>query len=548
VAELVLGPVLRYVGETSATVWVETDGPCEVEVLGHTDATFEIEGHHYGLVCIEELTAGDTHAYEVALDGERVWPQAGSGLPPSTIRTIKRGRRVSVVFGSCRVSLPHCKPYTLSKDDHPDGREFDVLYTLAKELHERPRDSWPDLLLMVGDQVYVDEGAPGTREYIRSTRDVTRAPGLEVANFEEYTRLYWESWGDPVIRWLLSTISTAMVLDDHDMHDDWNISRAWREDMDREPWWRERETGGLMTYWIYQHVGNLAPELLEQHELYQRVRAAENPAAVLREFASADREQHEGSRWSFCRDIGDTRLIVTDDRTGRVLREGERSIFDEDEWKWILDHVQGDFDHFLIATTDPFLLTPGFHHLEAASEAVCDGVWGGLAARLGERVRRALDLDHWAAFRRSFDRMAALVEDLGAGRRGAPPASITFLSGDVHHAYLAEVAFRRGAGVQSAVWQAVCSPFRNALDSHERAAIGLSLTAPGHAAARALARATGAGDPRIRWRFREGPFYDNQVATITLDGRTATVKLEKTVGDPDSDERELDVVFERRIA
>ena len=33
-AELILGPILRYVDATSATVWVETDGPCEVEMLG----------------------------------------------------------------------------------------------------------------------------------------------------------------------------------------------------------------------------------------------------------------------------------------------------------------------------------------------------------------------------------------------------------------------------------------------------------------------------------------------------------------------------------
>src|SRR5215218_7447057 len=30
-SKLVLGPLLRYVGETDATVWVETDQPCEVE-------------------------------------------------------------------------------------------------------------------------------------------------------------------------------------------------------------------------------------------------------------------------------------------------------------------------------------------------------------------------------------------------------------------------------------------------------------------------------------------------------------------------------------
>src|SRR3712207_8907698 len=42
---LVLGPLLRYVGETEATVWVATDEACEVEVLGSKTNTFEVEGH-----------------------------------------------------------------------------------------------------------------------------------------------------------------------------------------------------------------------------------------------------------------------------------------------------------------------------------------------------------------------------------------------------------------------------------------------------------------------------------------------------------------------
>ena len=30
---LVLGPLLRYVSETEATIWVETDRACQVEIL-----------------------------------------------------------------------------------------------------------------------------------------------------------------------------------------------------------------------------------------------------------------------------------------------------------------------------------------------------------------------------------------------------------------------------------------------------------------------------------------------------------------------------------
>jgi len=59
---------------------------------------------------------------------------------------------------------------------------------------------------------------------------------------------------------------------------------------------------------------------------------------------------------------------------------------------------------------------------------------------------------------------------VGAGRRGAPPASIVVLSGDVHHAYVAEASFAR-PGVTAQVVQAVCSPMRNPLDRRERRAL-----------------------------------------------------------------------------
>src|SRR6185312_14582487 len=105
-----------------------------------------------------------------------------------------------------------------------------------------------------------DEVSPGVLEFIRARRGTDRPPGEEVADFEEYTRLYWETWGEPVTRWLLSTIASAMIFDDHDVHDDWNISEAWLHDARSLPWWEERIAGAFMSYWVYQHIGNLAPD------------------------------------------------------------------------------------------------------------------------------------------------------------------------------------------------------------------------------------------------------------------------------------------------
>lgn len=526
--QLVLGPLLRYVDETSAVVWVEADSACEVEVLGATAPTFQVEGHHYGVVSVGDLEPGTTYEYEVALDGERVWPFEDSELPPSRIRTYTGELATKIFFGSCRVAVPNEPPYTLTKDEDERGREVDSLRAMAQRMsHEDPAE-WPDLLLWVGDQIYADEVSPKTREYIEKRRDTSKAPGCMALDFEEYTKLYLESWNEPLTRWLLSTVSSAMIFDDHDIHDDWNTSATWVEQMRATDWWDDHIVGGLMSYWIYQHVGNLSPAEQAEDGLLDRLQKLGDGTGVLRSYARGSDREEFYSRWSYHRDIGRTRVLVIDSRCGRVLEEGKRSMLDEDEWQWVEDHATGGFDHLLIATSLPWLLAPAMHHLEAWNEAVCGGAWGGPAARIGEKIRQGLDLEHWAAFQESFRRLAEIQRSVAAGERGPAPATVVTLSGDVHHAYLSEVAFPRDAGVRSAVYQAVCSPMRNPLDKRERRAIKAMFTKPALAVTRALSRSAGVEEPPVRWRrVGGGPWFDNHLAALDIDGRRIGARLER---------------------
>jgi PhoD-like phosphatase len=558
--ELLLGPLLRYVGETEAVIWVQTDSPCEVEVLGTRERTFCVCDHHYALVCCGDLEPGTWHEYEVRLDGRPVWP-VDDGFPPSAFRTYPKEGALEVVFGSCRVAAPHAPPFSLRKDEDSRGREIDALHTLAQRMRNRPREEWPDVLLMIGDQVYADEVSPATRAFLETRRDPTHPPGERVLDYDEYTMLYRESWGDPTIRWLLSTVSTAMIFDDHDVHDDWNISEAWLEEMREHEWWNHHILGALASYWVYQHLGNLAPGHHEEDELLRRVKEADDAEPILEDFARrADRAVRKhparpgaqrpapGTRWSYCRDLGRTRLVVIDSRAGRVLDEGRRSMLDEREWEWVADHVTGDFDHLLVATSLPWLLGPGMHYAEAWSEAVAGGAWGPAFAPLAEKARQTADLEHWAAFQESFARLAELLRSVAAGERGPAPASVVVLSGDVHHAYLYEVAFRRGSGVESNVYQAVCSPYRNPLQKRERQVIKLGMSRPLEAFTRALARSAGVDDPDVRWRMvGDGPWFDNQVATLEIDGRRIGMRLEKAVP-VDADSARLECVLDRRLA
>ncbi|HYG96974.1 MAG TPA: alkaline phosphatase D family protein [Solirubrobacterales bacterium] len=550
-SKLVLGPLLRYVSDTEATVWVETSEACEVEILGRREPTFRVEGHHYALVCIEGLEPATHYEYEVKLDGEVHWPQPGSDLPPSAIRTVDAEKDLDICFGSCRVAVPHEAPFTEPKDETEIGHEVDALWVLAKQMSEGDRDDWPELLFMLGDQVYVDEGSPKTRRKIKERRGTDTPPFDEVTDFEEYTWLYQESWEDPLIRWLFSCVSVSMLWDDHDMSDDWNISRGWLLEAQQKSWWHRRAVGCIASYWIYQHLGNLSPRELAENDLYQRVRGNQKAEEEL--FAWAHRIQSTGSgtRWSFCRDYGRTRAVFIDARAARVLEEDRRAIVDDEEWDWIVEHSEGDFDHLLICTTIPWLLSPAFNRLEAWNEAVADGNWGKLPAWAAEKVRRELDFDHWAAFRESFHKLRQLLHEVASGERGKKPASVVVLSGDVHHAYLCEVAYPKGdngdSGDRAPVYQAVCSPYRNPLDEKERRVVRWGFTRPATAIAALLARAAGADDPGIRWRTLEGPCFDNQVATLEIEGRNALLRLDKTVPGEDGKEA-LEESFSRRLA
>jgi hypothetical protein len=553
VSDLVLGPVVRYAGHDDATVWVETAEPATVEVRPEgapaaSERTFCVAGHHYAIVHVRGLPPDTPTRYTVALDGETAWPPPGSEFPPSVLRTHGgETGRARIIFGSCRVCAPHEPPYSLTKDEDADGREVDALRTYALRMRDEPPEQWPHLMLLLGDQVYADEVSPDVIEFIRQRRDVEAPPGEEVADFEEYTRLYLESWGEPVMRWLMSTVPSAMIFDDHDVHDDWNTSKDWVEGIRTLPWWQDRIDGAFMSYTVYQHWGNVPPSELEDDEVYRSVREAQDGEAPLRAFARRADREIDGVRWSYCRDVGSTRVVMIDSRAGRVLEPGKRAMVDPAEWKWITEHASGGVEHLVIGTSLPLLLGPALHHLEAWNEALCDGVWGKAAAKLGEKLRQGADLEHWSGFHDSFENFCGLLGEVAGGRRGPAPRTITIVSGDVHHAYLAEVAFSRGTQAVSHVWQAVCSPFRNPLDARERRGIRFTWTRAGRLIARALARSAGVPDPPVRWRLtHEKPWFDNQVATLRFDGEDAAFALDKALPDSGRDPR-LERVFERAL-
>jgi hypothetical protein len=535
---LLLGPLLRHVDPVSATVWVETDRACEVTVLGRSARTFRVGGHHYTLVVVEDLEPGSTTPYDVRLDGAQVWPPATSSFPPSRIRTPGRPGRFRVAFGSCRYASP-------ATVDVRQGIPPDALDSYALQVAAAPEDEWPDALVLLGDQVYADELTPHTRRWLGVRRGDQVPEDAQVSDFEEYTRLYAESWTDPQVRWLLSTIPSSMIFDDHEMIDDWNTSAAWRRAVTASDWWAPRISGGLLSYWIYQHLGNLSPQELAENKTWQAVQGLgegdDDAEPVLREMAERADSEPASVRWSFVRHWGSARMIMVDSRAGRVLDEQGRRMLDDEEFAWVEGAISRAADegveHLVIGTSLPWLLPPAIHHLERWNETLNARHEGRLLGRLAERVRQAADLEHWAAFGASFERLGAALVALG--RAEGAPATALVLSGDVHHAYVAELV--QPGGLRTRVHQLTVSPLHNRAPHPIQVGFRMGWSGWARALTSGLARLARVARSRLEWHKQAGPFFGNQLGELVLDGPDARFRLWVTDGTEEQLHQVLDL-------
>jgi hypothetical protein len=164
--------------------------------------------------------------------------------------------------------------------------------------------------------------------------------------------------------------------------------------------------------------------------------------------------------------------------------------------------------------------------LEAWNERVSAGAWGKRVVGFAETVRQALDLEHWAAFERSFAHLARLLRGIASDERSWTPSTISCLGGDVHFGYVAQID-TPGSGAP--IYQLVCSPLRNQLQGGKLRVLKLGLSPAGGLIARALAWLAGCTPLPARWRITRGPWFENHFGDLVLDGRRARLAIREAL-------------------
>ena len=171
----------------------------------------------------------------------------------------------------------------------------------------RGPDRWPDLLLFLGDQVYADETSDDDARVHRAAPrpragSVVRAEGLRGVC--------------PPLRAGVDRPSQPLAaVDASDRHDLRRTRHPRRLEhqlvvapqMEATSWWHDRVVGGLASYWIYQHLGNLGPDEASRGRALAAGRVVRRGGSSTDRGArgpgGAGRPEPECYRWSYARDF-----------------------------------------------------------------------------------------------------------------------------------------------------------------------------------------------------------------------------------------------------
>lgn len=241
------------------------------------------------------------------------------------------------------------------------------------------------------------------------------------------------------VRRLLAHVPTAMIFDDHDITDDWNLNREWEEAAYEHPFSMRVIGNALIAYLVNQAWGN-RPELLDDKTTRSLQTVLDEPGT----------EQHDDyiehllglEQWDF-RWESDPPLIVLDTRTRRWRSESSpRKPSGLLDWEALTDLQRGmrGLDRVLLVSAAPVF---GVKLIETVQ---------ALFSFFGKPL--LVDSEYWLGHRGTASGI------LNVFRHRKTPQHFVVLSGDVHYSFVYDVELRGIRGGPD-IWQICSSGLKN---------------------------------------------------------------------------------------
>ena len=262
----------------------------------------------------------------------------------------------------------------------------------------------------------------------------------EAALFERETQaLQAFVQGLPQVRRVLAHVPTAMIFDDHDITDDWNLSREWEEVAYGHPFSKRVIGNALMAYWIHQGWGN-RPECMDAERLPLLRQVLQAPGQpdhdALIDGLLRYREWHY--TWPT-----QPPLVVVDTRTHRWRAESAaRKPSGLMDWEALTDLQQTLKGHKAVVLVTPAPIF-GVKLIESIQRVF---TW------LGRPLM--VDAENWMAHPGAGHAIQNIF------RHPQTPQHFVVLSGDVHYSFVYDVELR-GHRRGPDIWQICSSGLRN---------------------------------------------------------------------------------------
>jgi phosphodiesterase/alkaline phosphatase D-like protein len=423
-AELVLGPTIGGVSHHSAFLWGKADDSIVLHawigsqadlsdaILMGKSLPLRPEDGYAGVAPLNNLKPNTLYYY--SLSTQAVPPVVGGGsLANGTYPCFKTfpqpGERVSFnfAFGSC-----------FRPKEAVGGKIFRALETrrVADDLR---------FLMLLGDQIYADDCQYNSIHKVANS-------------LEEFRAVYQYNWSQPRFRKLLWNLPAFMILDDHEVDDDWR----WLDQERRVvyiPWWDrlfrvlrgcsadekvinpQKVRNGLQAYWEHQGMHaphyELPPELTPtgQYEL-----APEDAGSLAYTFT-----------------FGAAAFFVMDTRTMRVRSfmpnaQSTATMLGEGQWRaleaWLLA-VKNDYPIKFIVTSCAFLFN----------------------------LLLDFPRDRWSGYRHERNRLLSFLASEGI-------EGVYFLTGDLHSSHAIRAELNASHGRMIPIWEFCSTPFEQTVN------------------------------------------------------------------------------------
>ena len=233
------------------------------------------------------------------------------------------------------------------------------------------------------------------------------------------------------VRKLLANITSYMIFDDHEVTDDWNLSRKNSELLKTSDVGKHIQVNALVTYYIFQHWGNQPGSAKKDLDSLQR----------LMQFPNSDTRKDLECLWN--RDWGyvlnqQPPIAVLDTRTGRIFhghRDNNLALMSPERLRSLgtqLSKLPASCSLILVSPTPMF----GFSDIESKQLGL-------------SKFKETLDREPWIADEFALQSLQLEIASLPGVK------DVLVLSGDVHYAF----ARRQAAKINNATiifWQ-LCS-------------------------------------------------------------------------------------------